>query len=293
MRRASWESSAGALAGLLNGSANSQLAMADLFTITTSGGLVLRYSGTDQAITANGNTWALGPLLRRGRTRLTVGIEVDELDVTLVADASVTVSGVPILQFIAKGGLDGARLVLERAFAPGPGQAIVGLLPLFAGRISSISGLTRLEARLTVTSDAELLDVKLPRNVFQAPCLNTLYDSACGLARASFTSSGTCSDAAATRSQFTCTGLAQAAGYFDLGVVTFTSGPNAGISRTVRTYTSGLIKTIAPFPVAPVNGNTFTITAGCDKRQTSCSSKFSNLARFRGTPYIPTPESIL
>lgn len=293
MRRVTWESSGGALASLLNGSANTQLLMADLYTFSSLAGLTLRYSGTDQSITINGTTWSAGPVLRRGRTRMTVGIEVDTLDVSIMADSSVTVSGTPLLQYLAGGGFDGVRLQLERAFSPGPGQAFVGILPLFSGRVSAISGLTRLEARLAVTSDSELLDVKLPRNVYQAPCLNTLYDSACGLVKATYTFSGTCNDAGATRSQFTCTGLAQASGYFDLGVVTFTSGPNSGLSRTVRTYTTGLIKTISPFPSAPANGNTFTIAAGCDKRQTTCSTKFSNLARFRGTPYIPTPESIL
>ena len=292
MRRASYESSAGALAALLNGANNTQLAMVDLFTFTTPGGLTLRYTGADQSITINGITWSAGPLIQRSRTKLSVGIEVDTLDITLNADTSVTVSGTPIMQFLAKGGFDGARLMLERAFAAAPGSAIVGLLPLFSGRVSSIGGLTRLEARLTITSDAELLDVKLPRNIYQAACLNTLYDSSCGLARASFTSTATCNDSAATRSQFTVAGLAQAAGFFDLGVVTFTSGANNGISRTVRTYTTGLVKTIAPFPAAPANGDTFTVSAGCDKLQSSCSAKFSNIARFRGTPYIPTPESV-
>lgn len=293
MRRASWESSTGALAALLNGSSNTQLAMVDLYTFSAPGGLTLRYVGGDQEVTVGGNTWSVGPLLRRSRTRLTVGIEVDTLDVSIAADTGVTVSGIPLVQFIAKGGLDGARLLVERAFSPGPGQAISGVLPLFAGRVSAIAGLTRIEARISVVSDAELLDVKLPRNVYQAACLNTLYDAACGLSRAGFTSSGTCNDSAATRSQFTVTGLAQAAGYFDLGVVTFTSGVNNGLARTVRAYTTGLVTTIAPFPLPPGNGDAFTITAGCDKRQSTCSGKFSNLTRFRGTPYIPTPESLL
>lgn len=290
MRRASWESSGGALATLLN-TAGTQLAMADLYTITTPGGLTLRYTDQEQPVTIGLTTWSVGPVFKRGRTRLSVGIEVDALDVTLEADSSVLVSGTPILQYIVKGGLDGARLQLDRAFSSAPGAAVVGTLPLFSGRISAIGGLTRLSAHLTVNSDAELLDVKLPRNVYQAACLNTLFDSACGLARAAFTSTGTCS-AAASRSQFSVTGLAQAAGFFDLGVVTFTSGANAGVARTVRAYTSGLVKTIAPFPVTPSSGDTFTISAGCDKLKATCSSKFANLARFRGAPFIPTPEAI-
>jgi hypothetical protein len=31
---------------------------------------------------------------------------------------------------------------------------------------------------------------------------------------------------------------------------------------------------------------------GCDKQQATCRGKFANLARFRGQPYVPAPETI-
>ena len=299
MRRATWESSAGALAALLNGAANTQLAMYDLFTITTPAGLTLRYTSAETSLTVNGVTYTAGPIIRRSRTRLTVGIEVDTLDLNIAADASVTVNGVPIIQFIAGNGLNGARVLLERAFSPGPGQAITGTLPLFSGRVSDTPAITRAEARVTVKSDSEILNVKLPRNIYQAPCLNTLFDSACGLVRASWTASGTAQSATDAQRLYFTHALAAAAGMYDLGVCTFTSGGNAGVSRTVRSYQtvagSGVnrITLMSPLPVAVANGDAFTIYAGCDKKQSTCSGKFSNLARFRGTPYIPTAESIV
>ena len=299
MRRATWEASTDALAGLLNGSGNRQLVMADLYTITTPGGLTLRYTNAQQSVTVNGITWTVGPLIRRNRTRLTVGIEVDTLDLIISANSAVTVSGVPILQFIARNGLDGARLQLERSFSPGVGQAVTGTLELFSGRVHSPGGVTRLEARLSVKSDTELFDIKVPRNVYQPPCLNTLYDSACGVSRAANTVSGTAQSATdPTRVYFTHN-LGAAAATYDLGVVTFTSGANTGTSRTVRSYEtvagSGVnrITLMAPLPAAVVSGDAYTITKGCDRQQSTCNTKFANLARFRGTPYVPTPESLL
>jgi uncharacterized phage protein (TIGR02218 family) len=41
----------------------------------------------------------------------------------------------------------------------------------------------------------------------------------------------------------------------------------------------------ARLPLIP--GQTFTITAGCDKRVATCRSKFSNVANFRGFPHMP------
>lgn len=299
MRRASWEVSPGALASLLNGASNRQLVMSDLYTITTPGGLTLRYTNAQRSVTVNGNAFVAGPVIRRGRTRLYVGIEVDSLDLQLAADASVTVSGTPLLQFIARRGLDNARLMLERAFSPGPGQAYVGTLALFIGRVAIVRDVTRTEARITVNSDTELLDVKVPRNVYQPACMNTLYDSACGVVRSAHTASSTALSASdAARVSFTH-GLGASAGTYDLGVVTFTAGANAGVSRTVRRYETVLgsgvnrITLMSPLPATVASGDAYTISKGCNRTQATCSSAFSNLARFRGTPYVPTPESIL
>ncbi len=38
-------------------------------------------------------------------------------------------------------------------------------------------------------------------------------------------------------------------------------------------------------PHAP--GQTFTVTAGCDKHASTCRAKFSNIANFRGFPHMP------
>lgn len=299
MRRPSWESSTGALASLLNGSGNRQLYMVDVYTITTAGGLTLRYTNAQLPVTVNGNTYTTGPLIRRGRTRLYVGVEVDTLDLSLSASSAVTVSGTPLLQFVARRGFDDARLTLERVFAPSPTDAFVGMLPLFTGRIAIVSNVTRSECRLTVNSDTELLDVKVPRNVYQPPCMNTLYDSACGIVRASHTTTSTAQSVTdASRTYFTHN-LGAAAATYDLGVVTFTSGANAGISRTVRKYETvagtgvNRITLMGPLPAAVAIGDAYSISKGCDRQQSTCNTKFSNLARFRGTPYVPTPESIL
>jgi hypothetical protein len=74
---------------------------------------------------------------RRQRPRV-LGRELEhELEVSVSASDAVQVNGMPLLRFITGGGLDGARLVLERAFSAGPGQPWVGALALFSGRIGT------------------------------------------------------------------------------------------------------------------------------------------------------------
>jgi uncharacterized phage protein (TIGR02218 family) len=312
MRVPSWEVSAGALATLLN--TRTDIVVFDLYTITLAGGTVLRYSGTDVPVTVNGMTWQLGPTFERGRTRLTIGVQVDTLDVTLIADNSQTLAGAPILQYAARGGFDNAQLRIERAFK-GQGDAdVVGMIEWFRGRFGDVLP-NRSMARLVVKSSTELLDVMVPREVYQPGCANTVYDGACGVDRASKTVNGsTASSTDATRTIVTInpTGAVNtptvANGYFDLGVISWITGANAGQSRTVKRHqgqvTAGVlpaqvITMLSPllYPAAP--GDTFAIYPGCNGSKTDAGGcpKFYSQAlielRFRGHPYVPVPETVV
>ena len=289
MRTVSWETSVGALAALLNSS--TQVRMIDLLTITLSGGSVVRYTSDDLATVVNGNTFALGPLIKRGKTRLIVGIEVDELDFTFHCDSTVTINGVVLLKFLIGGGFDGARIKLERAFSSAPGAAWTGTLSIFTGRVSVVN-VSRYEAHVTVSSDIELLNAMVPRNVYQPGCSNTLFDSSCGLLKATYAVTGTATSTTDSTKTVFSTGLAQAGGYFSLGWAVGLAGANAGVGRTIKNFSSGVIITIQPWPSAVGIGDTFTVYPGCDKLQTTCNSKFGNLARFRGQPYVPAPETV-
>lgn len=290
MRTAIWETSPGALAALLNSGV--PLNKADLYTLTLADGTVLRWSGADVAIVGAVNTWALGPGLRRTKVRFTVGIQVDSLQVTVTDILGTTINGKGLMAFIAAGGLNGARLQLDRCFWGPDDTAPVGAVLWFTGRIGEIPSVDRYAADLSFASDTQLFDTMVPRDVYQAGCLNTVYDATCGVSRSAFTVVGAATSAStADRTAFNH-GLAQASGHFSLGVITMTSGPNAGISRTVKRHTGSLISVMPPWPFAVANGNTFSVRPGCDGRQSTCTTKFSNLPRFRGQPYVPEPETV-
>lgn len=80
-------------------------------------------------------------------------------------------------------------------------------------------------------------------------------------------------------------------GYWDLGVITFTSGVNAGIARVVASYATGGNVTVVPaLPNTPGVGDAFTIVPGCNKALGTCLYKYANTVNFGGNPFIPLPE---
>lgn len=268
-----------------------QFWLADLYTFTLVDGTILRYTPADVSITVGARVFDhTGPMISRSRTRIALGTSVDTLELEITATTATLLSGLPWLQAITNGALDGATVELERAFAAAPGAAIAGTVLLFVGRVSDTTT-ESLKSRVIVRSYLELLNTPLPRNLYQPPCGYSVYDTGCGLARATFAVNSSAA-AGSTRQVINCA-LAQASGYFTIGDIRWTSGQNLGVIRTVKSYTPGVINLAYPLPKNVSVGDTFSIAPGCDKRLTTCDGTFANKARFRATPFVPVPETAL
>ncbi len=80
-------------------------------------------------------------------------------------------------------------------------------------------------------------------------------------------------------------------GFFDRGLVTFTSGANAGAAMEVRRHRDEAARARIDLWLPMANplaaADTFSITAGCDKRFATCRDRFANAVNFRGFPHIP------
>ena len=101
------------------------------------------------------------------------------------------------------------------------------------------------------------------------------------------------SDYPAFSSNWTFTPQGSESGYFDDGIITITSGANAGISRRVKAYVPGQWTLQEEFPNALAGTETYSMVAGCDKTATTCRVKFSNLANFGGFPFVPGTDQIV
>lgn len=83
-------------------------------------------------------------------------------------------------------------------------------------------------------------------------------------------------------------------GYFAYGFVKWLTGNNAGSVAEVKSFSPGVV-TLAMQNANPMQvGDTYTITAGCDKQPGTCGTgRFNNLIHFRGEPFIPGQDTML
>lgn len=268
---------------------------ADLYTFTLATGTVLRWTNSDRAWTWGGQTYALGPGIRRTRIAWRMGLEVSECDVTITPTDADLVGGVPLARAVTRGDFARAGVRLDRAYINPATNAIVGVRAwYFSGRIGPIRAHERAFVA-TVRSPHAWLDQPVPRNVIQPECLNTLFDSVCGLNAAAHRVTGSVTGGVtAARNGFN-TGLGQASGHFLHGRFRWLTGANAGRSAQVREHTqaNGSLWFAVGWPEAVVAGDTFEIWPGCDKRLTTCGTKFANAHRHRGFPSVPAAETTL
>jgi uncharacterized phage protein (TIGR02218 family) len=276
------------LLNLLNSKA--PLYWVDLYTIQLPDTSTLRYTNADRVVSFGGNSWLLGPTLARTMVRITGGIEVSTMKITMSDMSGTTISGLPFMQYVGSGGLDNAFITLERGFSDDPSLGtIVGKMVVFTGRVADIVA-GRHVVEVNIKAPTELLDTKVPRNLYQPGCHNTLYDDACGLVKSAYGQVGTVSST--STKQVVNTDVSSADDVYSLGVLKYTTGTNAGLSYTVKQQVGGQITLIAQSLAAPAVGDQFVVYPGCDKTAATCKNKFSNLTRFRGQPFIPVPETI-
>lgn len=87
--------------------------------------------------------------------------------------------------------------------------------------------------------------------------------------------------------------ISSTAGYFNQGVITFTSGANNGVEASVIGYEGdGTVHLLVSLPAIPAASDTFSIVPGCDKQLVTCAEKFNNLIHIACTPFVPTPEAV-
>ena len=162
---------------------------------------------------------------------------------------------------------------------------------LRAGFLGEVS-----HGELGFTAELRGLAQKLdePRGrVFQYGCDAVLGDQRCtvDLGAAEFRGEGIVTHVDGA-DRFTADGLDDFADdWFSGGVITWLSGANEGQRRAVKQHRSlsGVV-TLSFWQAmsAPiVAGDTFAVTAGCDKQFATCRTKFANAANFRGFPHMP------
>lgn len=124
-------------------------------------------------------------------------------------------------------------------------------------------------------------------------CDAVLGDARCGVTLASYTVTGSVTTATSAR-QFTDTARTEVDGYFDGGLLTWTSGDNDTYQMEVKSSTAaGVITLQQAMPNATVIGDAYSLSAGCDKLLATCKTKFNNVVNFRGFPHVPGMDKMV
>ena len=292
--------------------ASHQLLYADLYTITLivadPGASMMGYGGygygppaptqlfytdADQNLVYNGNTWpCTHPAVTRSGVKCSLDLSVDTVEVSIFGAATDLVLGVPFPQFAVNGGFDGATVSIDRCFMATYGDTSAGVVNLFFGNASEVKP-SRSAVVLTVSSQLELLNLDMPRNLLSPGCIHALFDTGCTLTQANYAAYDwvTAGSAMAVDS----TGLNMPSGYFTKGTILFTSGADTGETATIKQHTlaNGVntFSLMTPMNAAPAIGDNFTAFPGCDKTMATCQARFDNLINFRGWPFVPSPTA--
>lgn len=171
---------------------------------------------------------------------------------------------------------------------------------LDAGKVSLLNGnITDIEYKDNVFI-AKVSGLKTQLNktigdVYSPLCRCGFCSDKCKLNKNNFTFSGIVSSVInnVNFETNTTTITQKSRGYFDYGIIEFTSGKNIGQKTEVKQFQYNSIILASELPYKIEVGDNFNITAGCDKQFSTCCNKFNNAINFRGEPHLPGTDILL
>ncbi|MDP3735831.1 MAG: DUF2163 domain-containing protein [Hyphomonadaceae bacterium] len=197
-------------------------------------------------------------------------------------------------EFITEGDLgagmwDGARVDVRRVDWQAPEHRVC----IWSGRLSEV---TRQGAAFAAELVSLKADLERPvGRVYARACDADVGDPRCSvdLDDATFRGEGTVVATSGAK-LFEAGGLEGFDdGWFAGGVLIWETGANAGgRGRVVRRGGGGIELAAAPRFAIGI-GDTFVVTAGCDKSFATCGAKFDNRDNFRGFPHMPGTDAVL
>ena len=157
---------------------------------------------------------------------------------------------------------------------------------IFAGQIRRISARNGV-ASAVATTKAAVLDVIIPRVVYQSYCNHMVFDSGCGLTQEDYQVETTVD---VDGSQMESADFAAFPdGYFTGGHVQIRND-----MRMITKHEGGTINLHVPFDSRVASGASVKVFPGCDGSPSTCKNKFNNFEDgFQGCPYIPSKNQVV
>lgn len=276
--------------------ATRQFVYADLFTLHTKYGDYLRYTTAQKDVVVYPldedpptmvQIWSSNSIKIQGlMLRVGKGVEVDEQEAKMAWRETDMYKGLKMQDALRLSRFDGTTIRRDRVYAAEWGDPWIGGVQMFGGRLSTIENLARLSATLKVKSDLLLLNVQMPRNLFQPSCLHTIFDPGCTLDRGDYATNGNV-ETGSTPSKII---WASATDEFSQGRIDINDGSGVTQIRTIRKAEPGILWLSNPLDFQPNDGMLFTVYPGCARTYARCGD-FTNTANFKGFPFVPVVET--
>jgi uncharacterized phage protein (TIGR02218 family) len=256
--------------------------LATAWILTRSDGVKLGFTDHDRDITVEGVACAAATGWTAGAAETDLWLKAGTATATGALDSAALTEA-----DIAAGRYDGAGVEAWRLDWTAPENAVL----LWRGTI----------ARLVRTGSAFTAEIEGPLWLLERAAGRTygkLCDAVLGDARCAADVSGPAFNGAGAVAspndgrRLLVTGLdAFSVAWFAGGRLTWSTGANAGAVQTVASHLvgeTGVVLVLEEAALQPVAaGDGFAIRAGCDKRFSTCLSKFANIMNFQGFPDIP------
>jgi hypothetical protein len=222
----------------------------------------------------------------------TMGTEVDEQSIHLDFDTEALYYQMPWARAIKTGRLDGSTILRERSFAAAWGDAgspvdWVGGCKMFMGRFSTVDRVGRSFADIKVKSEMVLLNMKMPRDLFQPGCNNTFGDARCKFDRDTLRIDSNV-EVGSDQVKIFCSDVTDS---MRLGTVWLEDLSDVTYIRTIKDVVAGSYFTLAyPLEFVPAEGMVIKLFPGCPRTYEACTD-YGNTENFIGFPFLPVAET--
>lgn len=268
--------------------------LAVLWKMTRADGLVMGFTTHDRDIVYNGVTYAAATGMTNTASASGSDMSVDNLEVTAFLD-SVNITEADILAGVYDNAAVEERIVNWSDMTMGDMLMRSGSV----GNIKIINGVFTAELRgLTQKLSTRLGSTYGP--ICRAILGSLTGDGKpgseqwpCGISLSGFQQSGSVASSPDAKTIVPSAGLTGASGYFNQGIINFTSGVLNGKSFEIKSWDGTTLKMYLPLPAQPAASDAFTITPGCNHTTGDCINKFNNIINFKGEPFIPGNDLVL
>lgn len=259
----------------------SELAMC--IKITRRDGVVLGFTNHDESVIYDGVEYKANAGFEPSAMRASATTTADYFDVeTVLSSDDITESD------LRKGLYDFAEVELLQLSYAAPQHGAIYIKRGWIGEVSYSKRYFTAEMRGLLDRMSHTMgDLYLPT------CRAQLGDNACGTDLLTHSFDAIITDVTDARRSFFAPALTQDDGYFTHGVVEFKSGTNQGLKSEIASFISGQVTLMLPTPQNITPDDMITISAGCDKRFSTCKERFNNALNFRGFPDIPGTDKIM